>query len=195
MIDEEYKNNNHSSHPFGHRNWLKHTAMVPKGFIRYHVLEALSEKPMSGSELVEEIEKHAGGFWKPSPGSIYPLLSWLQDNSYVKELPTEDGLKRYELTLNGTSLLEEQKKIRQKFREEAGFMPGQFFDSFLTKMSPEKVGEIRVSMKRLAMAMFKVGNTLRENYSNEALSESLHVVDEASKKLEEINNKLKGEKQ
>ena len=194
MFDDECKNTHHTHHPFLHRNWMKHTAMVPKGFIRYHVLEALNEKPMSGSELMEEIEKHSGGFWKPSPGSIYPLLAWLQDNDYIKELPTENGLKRYELTQNGKSLLEEQKKIRNKFREEAGFMPGQFFDSFLMKIPPEKTGEIRDSMKRLAMAMFKVGNTLRDNYSEQTLDDALTVVNETSKKLEEISKKLKGEK-
>jgi DNA-binding PadR family transcriptional regulator len=179
---------------FSHRKWMKHTAMVPKGFIRFHVLEALNEKPMSGSELIAEIEKHTGGFWKPSPGSIYPLLSWLQDSGYIKELPIENGLKRHELTQSGKALLEEQKRIRQKFREEAGFMPGQFFDSFLTKISPEKIGEIRTSMKRLAIAMFKIGNTLRDNYSEQRLSETLGVVNEASKKLEEISGKLIGEK-
>ena len=179
---------------FHKRNWMRHTAMVPKGFIRHKVLEALSQKPMSGSELMEEIEKHTGGMWKPSPGSIYPLLSWLQDDGYVKELPTENGLKRYELTQSGKSLLEEQEKIRKKFREEGGFMPGQFFDSFLTKIPPEKMGEISSSMKRLAKAMFQMGNTLRDNYSEQALNDSLRVVDETSKKLEEITKKLKGEK-
>ena len=179
---------------FAHKKWFRHTAMVPKGFIRYHVLEALNEKPMSGSELMEEIEKHTGGFWKPSPGSVYPLLAWLQDNEYIRELPAENGLKRYELTQNGKSLLEEQKKIRKKFREEAGFMPGQFFDSFLMKITPEKAGEIRNSMKGLAIAMFQIGNALRENYSEEALSEALRVVDETSKKLEEISKKMKGGK-
>ena len=194
MFDEENIKNTQPHHPFGHKNWMKHTAMVPKGFIRYHVLEALNEKPMSGSELMEEIEKHSGGFWKPSPGSIYPLLAWLQDNSYIKELPTENGLKRYELTQSGKSLLEEQKKIRKKFREEAGFMPGQFFDSFLMKIPPKKTGEIRDSMKRLAMAMFQMGNTLRDNYSEQALNEALRAVDETSKRLEEINKRLKDEK-
>jgi DNA-binding PadR family transcriptional regulator len=194
MFDDENKQHNHRNHLFRHRNWMKHTAMVPKGFIRYHVLEALNEKPMSGSELIEEIEKHSGGFWKPSPGSIYPLLAWLQDNDCVKELPLENGLKRYELTQSGKALLEEQKKIRKKFREEAGFMPGQFFDSFLIKIPPEKIGEIRNSMKRLAMAMFQMSNKLRENYSEQALNDALHVVDEASKKLGQINEKLKGEK-
>jgi len=94
--------------------------MVPKGFIRYRVLNSLKEKPMSGSEIIESIEKHTGGFWKPSPGSIYPLLAWLQDHAYIKDLPVENGLKRYELTKNGNALLEEQERIRKKFVEEAG---------------------------------------------------------------------------
>ena len=179
---------------FAHRKWMKHTAMVPKGFIRYQVLEALSEKAMSGSEIMDEIEKHTGGFWKPSPGSIYPLLSWLQDNGYIKELPTENGLKRYELTENGKSLLEEQKKIRKKFREEVGFLPTPFFDTFLMRIPPEKTVEIHNSIRRLAIAFFHLGSTLQEKFSEQALNEALSAVDETSRKLEEINKNLKGEK-
>ncbi len=190
MSNEEKRQVEHRRlRQFGHRNWMRHTAMVPKGFIRYHVLEALNEKPMSGSELMEQIEKHSGGFWKPSPGSIYPLLAWLQDNGCVKELPSENGLKRYELTENGKKLFEEQSRIRKKFREE-GFLPGQFFDVFLTKIPHEKALEIQDSMKRLGIAIFRLGNTLRETYSEQALSKALTVVDETSKKLEEINTKL-----
>jgi DNA-binding PadR family transcriptional regulator len=176
------------------RNWLRHNAMVPKGFLRFHVLEALNEKAMSGSELIEEIQKHTGGTWKPSPGSIYPLLAWLQDNACIKELPTENGLKRYELTQNGKDLLEEQTKIRSKFREDAGFMAHPFFDRFLQKIPSEKTNQIRASMKRLFVTSLKMGNNLRENYSEKALDEALNVLDEASRKLEEINNKIKSEK-
>jgi DNA-binding PadR family transcriptional regulator len=179
---------------FAHRKWMRHTAMVPKGFLRYQVLEALNEKPMSGSEIMEEIGKHTGGFWKPSPGSIYPLLSWLQDNSYIKELPTENGLKRYELTESGKELLEEQKKIRKKFREEIGFLPAPFFDSLLMKIPPEKTVEIRNSIRRVATSFFQLGTTLQEKFSEQALNEAINAVDEASRKLEEINKKLKGEK-
>jgi DNA-binding PadR family transcriptional regulator len=191
MFDEEPDLHNHR---FGYKKWLRHTAMVPKGFIRYHVLEALNEKPMSGSEIMEKIQKQTGGFWKPSPGSIYPLLAWLQDNSHIKEVPSENGLKRYELTASGKTLLAEQEKIRHKFREEMGFMPGQFFDDFTMKIPPEKVKEIRVTMKRFAIAMFKLGSGLREKYSEQAVNESLRVINETSKKLEEINENLQGEK-
>jgi hypothetical protein len=42
--------------------------------------------------------------------------------------------------------------------------------------------------------MFHVGNSLRENYSAQTLNDALRVIDETSKKLEEINQKLKGGK-
>ena len=58
--------------------------MVVKGFPKYRLLELLGEKPMSGTETTNEIERRANGRWKPSPGSIYPLLAWLKDNDHVK---------------------------------------------------------------------------------------------------------------
>ncbi len=179
---------------FHRHNWLRHNAMVPKGFIRYHVLEALNEKPMSGSELMDEIQKRTGGNWKPSPGSIYPMLAWLQDNQYIKELPTENGLKRYELTQNGKELLEEQTKVRDKFREGGGFMAFPFFDRFFSNIPEEKSSQIRQSLKRAMVATLAVGKSLKENYSENDLNEALKILEEASQKLEDLNAKLKGAK-
>ncbi len=174
------------------KHWLRHTAMVPKGFIRYHVLEALSQRPMSGSEIMDEIANRTGGFWKPSPGSIYPLLSWLQDNGYIRELPVENGLKRYQLTESGKSLFEEQKKIRKKVREEGGFLPMPFVDSLLFKIPPEKTVEIREAIRRLVMAFFQLGGTLQEHFSEQTLNEVIKALDETTTKLEEINKKVSG---
>jgi DNA-binding PadR family transcriptional regulator len=184
----------HQRHVMFHkRNWMRHNAMVPKGFLRFHVLEALNEKPMSGSELMDEIGKNMGGNWKPSPGSIYPLLAWLQDNQYITELPTENGLKRYQLTQTGKDLLEEQTKVREKFRSEVGFMANPFFDRFFGNVPKEKTEQIRASMKQLMISAIKMGKTLRENYSEKDLDAALKVLDEASKKIDEINTKLKSE--
>jgi DNA-binding PadR family transcriptional regulator len=202
MDDQEKEELNNIKHEMRHekhmmfhgRNWLRHNAMVPKGFLRYHVLEALNQKPMSGSELMEEIHKHTGGNWKPSPGSIYPLLAWLQDNSFVKELPTENGFKRYELTRSGKEFLEEQTKIREKFQSDAGFMTNPFFDRFFGNVPQEKSNQIRTSMRRLFVSSIKLGKTLRENYSEKTLDEALKILDDTSTKLEEINSKLKSEK-
>ena len=173
------------------KHWIRHTAMVPKGFIRYHVLESLGEKPMSGSEIIGEIEKRTNGHWKPSPGSVYPLLSWLQDNGYVEELPTDqNGLKRYQLTQNGKNLLEEQKKIRTNFRKEAKLFAPPFLGALWFKIPSEKTAEIRETMRRLMSAFFELGGSLEEKFSEVALEQARKVLDEAAEKLEGINRKL-----
>ncbi|MEM1514737.1 MAG: PadR family transcriptional regulator [Candidatus Bathyarchaeia archaeon] len=82
-------------HPFLHKHWMKHIAAVPKGFLRYQVLELLSERALSGSEIMDEMERRTFGIWRPSPGSIYPLLAWLHDSGYICEVPSEEfGIKR-----------------------------------------------------------------------------------------------------
>jgi hypothetical protein len=69
-----------------------------------------------------------------------------------------------------------------------------FFDNFLMKIPPEKNAEIRNSVRRLAISFFHLGAALQDNFSEQALNEALSAVDETSKKLEEINQKIKSEK-
>jgi DNA-binding PadR family transcriptional regulator len=190
------------------KHWMKHTAMVPKGFVRYEVLESLSEKPKSGSEIMSEIEERTDGRWKPSPGSIYPLLAWLQDNGHIKELPTEQtGMKRYELTKTGRTLLEEQKKImaeqRKKMREYAKdrmrFGGGRFFGppfigAFLSGLPEERLAEARKTMHKLIAAFFELGRGLEEHPSKETFDEALKLLNSTAEKLEKISQKLKSEK-
>jgi DNA-binding PadR family transcriptional regulator len=175
------------------RHWMRHTAAVPKGFIRYQVLELLSEKPMSGSEIMNEIEKKTDGRWRPSPGSIYPLLSWLQDNNYIKEMPAEqNGMKRYTLTDKGKTLLDEQRKIRTKFRKEARFMPPPFLGGLWFRIPREKTVELRRSIHRVFSAFFELGATLEEKSSKRAIDDVQKILNETAEKLEELNKELKG---
>jgi len=109
-------------------------------------------------------------------------------------LPTENGRKRYELTQSGKALLEEQKKIRKKVREDTGFLPSPFFDTFFMRMPPEKTAEVGCSIRRLATSFFHLATTLQEKFSEQALNDALNAVNETSNKLEEIYKKLKGEK-
>lgn len=188
---------------------MRHTAMVPKGFIRYQVLDSLSQKPMSGSEIIDEIEKRTNGRWKPSPGSIYPLLSWLQDNGHVKELPSEQsGMKRYELMDSGKTLLEQQrtiieeqermidqqKKSFMKFRRESRFFGPPFMRAPWFHLPPEKLKELRKSMKRLIRISFELGGDLEAHFSEKAFEECRHVLEDTAEKLERIDESLKGEK-
>jgi len=79
---------------------------VPKGMLRHLTLKILEKQPMSGSEIVDRIHEYTD--WRPSPGSIYPLLAHLQEEGLIKPHPDEDpGLKRFKLTEQGAQVLEQ----------------------------------------------------------------------------------------
>jgi DNA-binding PadR family transcriptional regulator len=168
--------------------------MVPKGFLRYQVLKLLDEKPMSGSEIISEIERQTEGRWKPSPGSIYPLLAWLQDKGYIKEATEQEtGTKRYELTNQGKSFLKEHVKKREEMRKRfehfgpgPGFMGPMWFEFY-----PEKAKELRRATRDLAIAVWNLRDGLRREYSDEVAEEAQKVLEEAAKKIEDITKKLR----
>jgi DNA-binding PadR family transcriptional regulator len=191
------------------KHWMKHTAMVPKGFIRYQVLESLNKQSMSGSEIINEIEVRTNGRWKPSPGSVYPLLSWLQDNGHIRELPSnQSGMKRYELTDSGKDVLDQQRKIMEeqekmideakknymKFRGQRELHGPPFMMAPWFHLPPEKTEELRESMRKLVRVAFKLGENLEAHFSEKVLADVCEVLNDSVKKLEEINEKLEGKK-
>jgi len=68
-----------------------------RGWLRPWVLSIVSRSPKNGAEIIDEIEKMSWGGWRPSPGSVYPLLDQMTVEGSLKKL--EDG--RYELTEKG----------------------------------------------------------------------------------------------
>jgi DNA-binding PadR family transcriptional regulator len=166
-------------------------AAVPKGFLRYQVFELLNEKPLSGSEIINEIEKRTNGCWKPSPGSVYPLLAWLQDNGCIKEVPAKEiGIKRYTLTDKGRQLLEEQRKVRTHFHRGLRLLAPPFLDPFWPYSPPKEAEELREAFKRLHQAFFNLCMSLRKKFSEQAIKESLKVLNETIQTLEDIRKKL-----
>jgi len=182
----------HNGFPVKH--WRKHTAAVPKGFLRYYVLKLLSVKPMSGAEMIEEIERRTSGCWKPSPGSIYPLLAWLQDNGFTEETPTEEsGMKRYKLTKKGQRLLGKQEKIKDEIKTKLKLLaPPLIFELlWFDVYRHENVEAFRTSARRFLTSLFESIENLEAQFSKEALNEVKSILDEASMRIEEVNEKLK----
>jgi DNA-binding PadR family transcriptional regulator len=175
------------------RHWMRHTAFVPKGLLRYRVLEMLSEKPMSGSEIMDRIEEETHGAWRPSPGSIYPMLTWLQEKGFVKALPRdENGIKRYELTDKGRKLLEEKSKIRERLVERMVSFPLLIPPPFAGSFSEDRLRELHEPIKRLFTAFRDFMILSRDKATKEDIAEAGRVFEEAAEKIEELNRKIKG---
>ena len=70
--------------------------------VRGAVLALLTERPMHGYEMIQEIDSRTGGAWRPSPGSIYPTLQLLEDEGLIATAPdSEGGRKRFALAEAG----------------------------------------------------------------------------------------------
>ncbi len=76
-----------------------------RGDIRAAILLLLAEEPRNGYGLMQEIEERSGGIWRPSPGSVYPALSQLEDEGLVRVVE-QDGRKSFTLTDDGTAHVE-----------------------------------------------------------------------------------------
>jgi DNA-binding PadR family transcriptional regulator len=74
-----------------------------RGDIRAAILALLSEQPMHGYQIMQELSERTGGVWRPSPGSIYPTLQLLQDEGLVRGEELEAGRRLFHLTEAGVA--------------------------------------------------------------------------------------------
>jgi DNA-binding PadR family transcriptional regulator len=68
--------------------------MHRKRGLRMIIVRMLANGPRNGAELMDDIEKMTQGWWRPTPGAIYPVLKQLSDEGVIRKM--DDG--KYELT-------------------------------------------------------------------------------------------------
>jgi len=104
--------------------------MFDSGALRLVVLGLIAEEPRHGYDIIKALEERTGGFYSPSPGVIYPTLTFLEEAGYVTA-QTEGAKKLYTITEEGRAHLEENRD---------------FVDAVLEKMAA--LGERVTSMRR-----------------------------------------------
>ena len=77
---------------------------APRGDVRAAVLQLLGDAPMHGYQLMQQIAERSQGAWRPSPGTIYPVLSQLEDEGLV-EITRDQGRKMATLTDDGRAFV------------------------------------------------------------------------------------------
>lgn len=75
------------------------------GDLRWVVLALIEERPRHGYEIIKEIEDRVGGAYSPSPGVIYPTLTFLEETGLVSARDSEGGRKLYAISPEGDSQL------------------------------------------------------------------------------------------
>ena len=74
------------------------------------VLALLADKPCHGYEIMKALEERSGGFYSPSPGMVYPALTYLEEIGYAS-VEAEGAKKLYRITDAGRAYLEQNRRV------------------------------------------------------------------------------------
>src|SRR5580704_15590299 len=102
---------------------------LASGDLQLVLLALLAQQPSHGYELIKALEERSGGFYSPSPGMIYPALTWLEEVGYAS-VAAEGAKKLYSITATGQEYLRDN-------QESADAMLGQL------EHSGRKMGRVR----------------------------------------------------
>ena len=82
--------------------------MLATGDLRLIALALIAEQPRHGYEIIKVLEDKTAGWYSPSPGVVYPTLTFLEEAGYVTA-QTEGAKKLYTITEEGRAHLEENR--------------------------------------------------------------------------------------
>jgi DNA-binding PadR family transcriptional regulator len=136
-----------------------------RGNVRAAILAILGERPMHGYEIMQELESRSGGFWRPSPGSVYPTLQLLEDQGLVKSEEVE-GRRVFALTDEGKAEAEKISEQGEPWAASEGGPEGNRF-------------KLRQSGFQLFAAVKQVGMA----GSQEQVDKTLEILAEARKRI------------
>lgn len=167
--------------------------LIPRGFLKSFVLLILKEGATHGYEIMEKINEKTG-FWRPSPGTVYPLLHALEREGLIEEIKPSSNRRTYRLTQKGEAIAVKIEQTEKKIKEDIISLLAQVLN-----VGKEEIEEIsrrieenkKLRSKKLAILFPALHdlNKLSMKFADQAEQKILkasEVLREASEKLREI---------
>lgn len=155
--------------PRRRRQWFE------AGDMKYVILKLLKEKPMHGYEIMKALEERTHGCYKPSPGTVYPTLQWLEDEGLVRGEEVE-GKKIYQITEAGLRFLEEHKSTVEEIFDRIAEMIDRLVGDPMPEIS-RAVGKLVTQTYRTA---WKLGGDEKRK------RRVIEILESAARELEEL---------
>ena len=156
----------------GHR---RRQQFFESGEMKYVILRLLEEKPRHGYEIMKALEERFGGWYSPSPGTVYPTLQLLEDQGYVRAVEAE-GKKVYHITEEGKAFLHEHREFADDIFDRVREMVGGF--------TAGGMGDVNGAFARLAGQTYRSAWRLGPEHA--ALARIAGVLKKAAVEIEEI---------
>ena len=145
------------------------------GDMKYVILNLLKDKPMHGYEVMKALEEQTHGCYKPSPGTVYPTLQWLDDEGLAQS-EEQEGKKVYSITDDGRAFLDENKSSVEDIFERLDEM----IDRFIGNPMPD----VNRAVGKLVSQVYRASWRLRDD--TEKRQKIADVLDDAIKELDAL---------
>ena len=159
----------------GHRGHRGRQQWFESGDMKYVILKLLRDKPMHGYEVMKALAEETSGCYKPSPGTVYPTLQWLEDEGLVKADDVA-GKKVYSITDEGRAFLDQNKgTVEDIFSRVA-----EGIDRLVREPMPEVNRAVGRLIKQAYQSAWKAGG------NDEKIRTIAEILDRAAKELEAL---------
>ena len=156
---------------------LKMPQSVPRGLLRHIIPRLLRSNEMTGTDIMQRLRDLTDGEWNPSPGTIYPLLSSLEEDGIIEAVMTEGRSKIYCLTERG------KKQMDQVLRHRRGAVGEK------TRLGPRLWEKLLEPQERIRFHMHGMEHSL-ESYDSIANSLNKKQRQQLLRHLEEMSTKI-----
>ena len=138
-------------HGFGHfgKGFMEGGGMGGRGFgmgrklasadLQLLILGLLNEKPSHGYEIIKALEERSNGFYVPSPGMVYPALTYLEEIGHAT-VAAVGARKQYHITELGKQHLESNRSSAEALFTQFGRV-GERMDRLRRALDAEEAGE------------------------------------------------------
>jgi DNA-binding PadR family transcriptional regulator len=103
------------------------------------ILGLLSEKPRHGYEIIKAFDERSNGFYIPSPGMVYPALTYLEEIGDA-DVKADGSRKLYHITNAGKQRLEENRGAAEAMFAQFGRI-GERMERVRRAMQAEETGD------------------------------------------------------
>ena len=140
------------------------------------LLALIAEAPRHGYDLIREIEALSGGDYAPSPGVVYPALTYMEESGLIAVAPDEGTRKSYQATDEGRHQAETDAEKAAAIKARLAALA-----EARDRVDPAPV---RRAMHALKTAV--IDRLSREGADRDVVLRIADAIDEATRKIERI---------
>lgn len=177
---ENFGNRRGGGHEHGHGHGVgrgrRRKAIFDQAELQLLLLSLIGEQPRHGYELIGAVSALSGEAYSPSPGMIYPALTYMEESGLIAIVDEGSARKSYRLTAEGQQRAESESEQAQALR---GRLEAMAHAQERTDPAP-----VRRAMQNLKTAV--LGRLSQEEVSQELMFQIVDAIDDAARKIERM---------